>query len=186
MKTPILVIAVLAFVGIVAAVYAITRDDGTQAIGEPTSFEECAALYPVMESYPRQCKTPSGLSFTEEIAAPTPEAPAPVGIEGLIEVESLSVGEVVASPLIVEGRARGYWFFEATFGLEVRNAVGTVIAQHYAEALDEWMTEEYVPFRGEITFPTQPSGTQGSVVFKRANASGDPERDQELVIPVTF
>lgn len=33
-----------------------------------SSFEECLnAGYPVLESYPRQCKTPDGLSFVEEI-----------------------------------------------------------------------------------------------------------------------
>ncbi|NQU87904.1 MAG: hypothetical protein HQ541_19315, partial [Mariniphaga sp.] len=32
------------------------------------SFEECvSADYPVMESYPRQCKTLDGRSFTEDI-----------------------------------------------------------------------------------------------------------------------
>ncbi len=41
-----------------------------------SNFTECAALYPVMESYPRQCVTPDGQSFVEEISAspfPTPE-----------------------------------------------------------------------------------------------------------------
>lgn len=35
---------------------------------EIRSFEECAAAgNPVMESYPRQCRTPDGRTFTEEI-----------------------------------------------------------------------------------------------------------------------
>lgn len=34
------------------------------------SFEECAAVYPVMESYPRQCRTPDGRHFVEEIEQP--------------------------------------------------------------------------------------------------------------------
>lgn len=34
-----------------------------------TTFTECAnAGYPVMESYPRQCRTASGLHFTEQIS----------------------------------------------------------------------------------------------------------------------
>jgi hypothetical protein len=28
------------------------------------TFEECAAKYPVMESYPEQCRTPDGRIFT--------------------------------------------------------------------------------------------------------------------------
>jgi len=36
-----------------------------------SSFEECArAGYPILESYPRQCKTPDGRTFTEKL---TPE-----------------------------------------------------------------------------------------------------------------
>ncbi len=31
------------------------------------SFEECAELYPVMESYPEQCNTPDGKHFTNPI-----------------------------------------------------------------------------------------------------------------------
>jgi len=35
---------------------------------EVDSFEECAAKgYPVMESYPRQCRIPEGRNFTEII-----------------------------------------------------------------------------------------------------------------------
>lgn len=35
-----------------------------------TNFEECAeAGYPVMESYPRQCRTPDGKNFTEDTGA---------------------------------------------------------------------------------------------------------------------
>ncbi len=33
------------------------------------NFDECVAMgYPVMESYPRQCRTPDGRTFTEEVA----------------------------------------------------------------------------------------------------------------------
>ncbi len=33
-----------------------------------TNFDECvAAGYPVMESYPRQCRTPEGENFVEEV-----------------------------------------------------------------------------------------------------------------------
>jgi hypothetical protein len=44
-----------------------TGDNG----GEVTSFEECeAAGYDVMESYPRQCRTPDGQTFVENIDDP--------------------------------------------------------------------------------------------------------------------
>ena len=187
MRPTVLIISGIVLIGIIAAVYVYTQSREEVAGAEPTTFEECAALYPVMESYPRQCLTPSGVSFVEEVEEPSEPAPvAEAGIPDLITVTAPTIGASVTSPLVITGEARGYWFFEATFGIEVRNASGTVIAEHYAEALSEWMTEEFVPFRGEISFPAQPAGSTGSVVLKRANASGDPERDQELVIPVTF
>lgn len=38
-----------------------------------TSFEECKnAGYPIMESYPEQCRTPEGLTFTRIIDTPLP------------------------------------------------------------------------------------------------------------------
>lgn len=40
---------------------------------EITSFEECAAAgYPVMESYPEQCRTPDGRNFVREIPRSQP------------------------------------------------------------------------------------------------------------------
>ncbi len=38
-------------------------------ISQITSFEECAdAGYPIMESYPEQCRTPSGKTFTRQLS----------------------------------------------------------------------------------------------------------------------
>lgn len=40
--------------------------------GNPSSpapvenFEECAKLYPIMETYPEQCRTPDGKNFTKQ------------------------------------------------------------------------------------------------------------------------
>ena len=33
---------------------------------EVTDFNSCAKYFPVMESYPEQCKTPDGKSYTKE------------------------------------------------------------------------------------------------------------------------
>ena len=185
MRTTTIVLATIALIAIVAAVYAYTKDEPAP-VAEPVSFAECAALYPVMESSPRQCRTPGGTLFIEEIGTPTMPLPTEAAIDGLIEVDRPVMSQTVTSPLNISGRARGYWFFEATFPIELQDASGNVIASHYAEAEGEWMTEEFVPFTAELTFPAQPAGSTGSLVLRRSNASGDPERDQELVVPVSF
>jgi putative hemolysin len=41
--------------------------NGTRTSPTVTSFDECAQYYPVMESYPRQCTTPDGQQFVEEL-----------------------------------------------------------------------------------------------------------------------
>jgi hypothetical protein len=44
--------------------------DGEECVSVVNSFGECvAAGYPIMESYPRQCSTPDGRTFTEEVEA---------------------------------------------------------------------------------------------------------------------
>ena len=58
-----IVIVVLAIV--IAVLLMFSRPK--MATGKIDSFEECAkAGYPVMESYPPQCKTPDGRIFTQE------------------------------------------------------------------------------------------------------------------------
>lgn len=144
-----------------------------------TSFEECAdAGNPVMESYPRQCTTPEGVHFTENIVAEIPD---------VVSVTFPTKGAGITSPLNVTGKARGPWYFEASFPIEVLNASGTVIGQGYAEAQSDWMTTEFVNFKSiNITFPPQPSGSKGTVVLHKDNPSGLPEHAQSLEIPVSF
>lgn len=189
MNNRILLIAVIALIAIGLLAFVVTRSTSTIAVAEPTTFEECAALYPVMESYPAQCKTPGGTTFVEEVTPPMVEEPAPtpvVGIPDLITVATPSIGQRVSSPLVVTGSARGTWYFEASFPVEVRNAAGTVLGVGVAQADGEWMTENFVDFRAEVTFPTQPNGTTGFVVLHKDNPSGDPIRDQSVEIPITF
>ena len=148
---------------------------------EPTTFLECAeAGNPVMESYPRQCNTPSGSNFTEDIGNALDKI-------DLIQAISPQPGDTISSPLTVTGEARGTWYFEASFPIEVQDNAGVVIGQGYAQAQGEWMTEDFVPFESiEITFPTQPAGSMGKVILKKDNPSGLPENDDQLEIPVIF
>jgi len=68
-KVYIFLLVVLLFTGIAVCVI-VFRSDKTPVDNNDSinNFEECiAAGYPAMESYPRQCKTPDGKSFTEYI-----------------------------------------------------------------------------------------------------------------------
>ena len=148
---------------------------------EPTSFVECVAVgNPVMESYPRQCNTLSGLHFVEDIGNELEK-------QDLIRATYPRPGVTITSPLVAVGEARGYWFFEASFPISVLDANGTQIGQGYAQAQGEWMTEDFVPFESvAITFTPQPAGSAGTVVLHKDNPSGLPEHDDELRIPIVF
>ena len=148
---------------------------------EPTNFLECAEMgYPVAESYPRQCSTPSGLHFVEDIGNALDKI-------DLIQATHPQPNDIISSPLIITGEARGNWYFEASFPVEVQDSSGNVIGQGYAQAQGEWMTTDFVPFESiEITFPAQPAGSVGNVILRKDNPSGLPENDDQLEIPVIF
>lgn len=169
---------VLLAVGMAAGYYlGYERGLGKSACDRISSFEECvAAGYPIMESYPEQCMTPDGRTFTRRLAG---------GKENLIRVENPAANGFVASPLVIRGEARGNWFFEATFPIELLDGEGKAIAGHYAEAQGDWMTADFVPFEAVLNFE-KPATQTGTLVLKKSNPSGLPEHDDELRIPVAF
>ena len=89
-------------------------------------------------------------------------------------LESPRPGQKISSPLIVRGRARGFWFFEASFPLSVLHEDGRVLASGIATAMEEWMTTEFVPFEAELTFSEPVSGS-GFLILNKDNPSGLPE-----------
>lgn len=191
MKRYTLPIVVLVILGVISGLFALWTT-ANAPVEEPvvSTFEECALRYPVMESYPRQCMTPDGRTFTEvlpEAPITHDEEPANIaGIDDLIEIESPTINQTVTSPLTITGTARGFWYFEASFPIEIRDASGVIIANSYAEAQSEWMTEDFVPFEATIAFPAQDKGSKGTLILRKDNPSGDPSRDQHVSVPITF
>jgi hypothetical protein len=115
----------------------------------------------------------------------TPHIPAQVA-HGDIKVTSPAVGGAIASPLVVEGVARGSWFFEASFPITLVNWDGLIIAEGYAQAEGDWMTEEFVPFKGEVVFTKPEYNERGAVILKKDNPSGLPEHDDAIEVPIIF
>ena len=162
------------------------------------SFQECAdAGNPIMESYPRGCRTPDGKLFVEDIGGSASLTTGNILEKaGLIRLDSPQPGAVIASPLTVKGEARGTWFFEASFPLVLVDWDGKIIAESFAQAKDEWMTEEFVPFLGTLVFEKPASakasadrpayGVRGVLILKKDNPSGLPEHDDALEIPIMF
>lgn len=95
-------------------------------------------------------------------------------------------GEAISSPVIIEGKARGTWFFEASFPIVVVDWDGLIIGQGIAQAQSEWMTTDYVPFRAEVTFIKSTVKNNGWIILQKDNPSGLPQHDDTFEVPVFF
>lgn len=113
-------------------------------------------------------------------------------VSDLIRLTNLEAGDVIESPLVLEGEARGPWYFEATFPIVLTNWDGEIIAEGFATAEGEWMTEEFVPFSATIEFESPYSEgdsefmKRGSLILQKSNPSGLPENDAALELSVRF
>lgn len=115
---------------------------------------------------------------------PVAETPGPVDTE-MVRVVSPLPGDLITSPVVVKGEARGNWFFEASFPVRVFDSTGKELGVGVAQAQGEWMTEEFVPFEVVVSFAV-PTTATGSVVLIKDNPSGLPEFDDQVLVPVKF
>ncbi|HEY4489890.1 MAG TPA: Gmad2 immunoglobulin-like domain-containing protein [Candidatus Paceibacterota bacterium] len=169
------VILVLGFIIIVL----IIGFGSSKKIEDVSNFEECVlAGNLVMESYPRQCRTKDGKTFTEDIGNAIEKS-------NLIQLDIPRPNDIVASPLGITGRARGNWYFEASFPAEIIDANGTRLVILPIQAQGEWMTTEFVPFSGTLTFSI-PTTSTGTLILHKDNPSGLPENDDSLRLPIRF
>lgn len=103
----------------------------------------------------------------------------------LIIIASPKEGDIIKNPLAFSGKARGVWYFEASFPVRVFDANGTELGVGIAQAEGDWMTEDFVPFVGTVEFRT-PETPTGKVVFQKDNPSGLPEHSAAVEVPVRF
>lgn len=145
------------------------------------NFEECVgAGNPVMESYPRQCRS-GDKTFVEDVGNEFQKV-------DLIRLNNPRPGQTISSPLAISGQARGTWFFEASFPVILTDWDGKIIAQGIAQAKNDWMTTEFVPFEATLTFTvnTNTYSNNGSLILKKDNPSGLSRNDDALEIPIVF
>jgi len=105
----------------------------------------------------------------------------------LIHVFAPKPNEIITSPVHIKGEARGNWYFEATFPITIADSVGRNLANTFITAKGGWMTEDFVPFDEQITFASpQTEAAAGTIILHKSNASGLPEHDDRISIPVRF
>ena len=146
-----------------------------------TSFKDCMdAGNPVMERYPRVCTTANGTTYTEEI----PGTITYTNTTSNTILHALPVpGSHTGKEIILTGKARGSWYFEASFPVEILDTSGKTLSVGYAQAQGEWMTNEFVPYISTIKIPVTYTGAV-TVLLKKDNPSGMKENDASISFPI--
>lgn len=155
--------------------------------GSPSVLVCCALLF--LPGCGQKAETRGPLPIDTTSTAPpdlsTAVPPATQDTAGImIRVTSPKVLDVVTSPLVVRGEARGPWYFEASFPVRLVDDRRQTIAVVPAQAQGEWMTTYLVPFEATLTFSTQ--AKVGTLIFEKSNASGLPEHADSVEVPVRF
>ena len=186
-------VAGVVLVAIVAVLFWYMKRDASYA--GITTFEECVqAGYSIMETFPEQCRTPDGRTFiatpttttaTSTTASSTGVLHFPSDNSDRIRVTTISADQRVTSPLTVAGEARGNWYFEASFPVELLDGNGNRLVITPAQAIGEWMTTEFVPFSVSLSF-SKPTTATGTLILRNDNPSGLPENDRSISFPVRF
>lgn len=119
---------------------------------------------------------------------PTPSPPTgetqPFTSEN-VNIDSPLPGATVGRSFAVTGAARGPWYFEASFPVQVRGPNDEILASTYAQAQGEWMTTEFVPFTSTVTISGSYTGPAELLLLKD-NPSGLPENDDSISIPIVI
>lgn len=98
---------------------------------------------------------------------------------------NIKAGDTVASPLQVNGEARGTWYFEASFPVKIYDANDKLLGSVPAEAQSDWMTENFVPFNALLIF-TDSTTKSGTLVLEKDNPSDMPQNAGQIKIPIRF
>jgi hypothetical protein len=178
LKNAVIVILVAVIAGLLLYFLPKAADEPDSVVNpaDVQDFLTCAdAGYPVMESDPRQCRTPDGRLFVEDTTE-----------NAEVVINTPMIGQRVTSPLTVSGKAKGTWFFEDNLPVTLKDKNGKVLAQKGAQSQDgQWMTTDYVNFTVVLEFD-MPATDEGSLFIEKDNPSGLPEHAGSFFVPVRF
>ncbi len=178
-KNTILIAAIVVVIVAAAVVYMLPRkvDSPVQndTYADIVDYHTChEAGFPIQESFPPKCTTPDGRTFIEDLK-----------VESDVVVETPTIGMVVKSPLVVKGKAKNSWFFEANIPVTLKDGNGKILAQKGFSALGDWTIPGYVEFADTLVFET-PTTEFGVLLIEKDNPSGLPENDASFAVPVKF
>lgn len=105
--------------------------------------------------------------------------------DSLIVVDLPYPGAVVGKDFSVVGKARGTWYFEASFPIEVLDKNGETLVRGVAQAEGEWMTENFVEFKSDIKVPQSYIGP-ATLILRNDNPSGLAQNERSVSFPIVI
>jgi hypothetical protein len=120
----------------------------------------------------------------EPVPPPPPEKPATnkmvrrIVVDSSLFLDKPLEGDTIYSPATVAGKARGSWFFEGQFQLKLHDTAGRLIALTSAKATSNWMTKDFVPFKGELQWKKYRG--RAIMVAEADNPSGMAEKARSI------
>ncbi|MEI6420347.1 MAG: Gmad2 immunoglobulin-like domain-containing protein [bacterium] len=151
------------------------RSNRTSAL----DFNDCLKSgFIVTEKIPRECKDGFGKTFIEDLGNILEK-------NDLIKLATPLPNSNNSSPLVITGKARGFWFFEGSFPVKLKSLEGKVLASTVATAEGEWMTEDFVEFKADIYFNVS-APTKVIIELDKDNPSGLSELEDSIMIPIVI
>jgi hypothetical protein len=145
-----------------------------------------AGVWYTREYVPAPIETPITPTTTPITPVETPKATYINASADKIVVTSPLPGATVGNTFSITGRARGGWYFEASFPIQVLSATSTLLKEMPVQAQGDWMTANFVPFATTtIAVPAWYKGP-ATLVLKNDNPSGLPENDASISIPIVI
>ncbi|MDO8592815.1 MAG: GerMN domain-containing protein [bacterium] len=117
--------------------------------------------------------------FNSKKISQPPSAPAE------IIVDSPRPNQTVASPFLLKGKARGNWYFEASFPVRLLDDRDKELLVVPVQAKGDWMTADYVPFEQLVAYHISAT-TSAVLVLQNDNPSGLPELAKEIRVTLTL
>ena len=106
------------------------------------------------------------------------------GSELPIVVKNIKDNQEVSSPVKIVGKAKGNWFFEGSFPIDLVDTNDNLIGSAIAKADGDWMTTDYVNFTASLEYDKSTSSKHALLVLSKDNPSDNPDFDQSIFIPV--
>lgn len=114
--------------------------------------------------------------------------PVPLEVSGNkddLVFSSIKPGDTIGGQMTLLATVQGAYFFEGNIGITIEDIAGNILKQTYGMATTEWMTTGPVTFTSALDLTDIPPGP-GYIVIRADNASGLPEHDKSIKIPVVF